>query len=138
MAVLESAIFWIVIAAASEIIALSPLKDNSIIQLVLHAIKSVKPAKKDLNIPDDGQWIFTYDSRSTGERIKRWADEQKFYATLPLKLDIAEEEYLKAIDESLLAEWEYWEELEGDTPLGGEMRVNIKSVENLNKDDNDN
>ena len=46
MAVLESAIFWIVIAAASEIIALSPLKDNSIIQLVLHAIKSVKPAKK--------------------------------------------------------------------------------------------
>ena len=46
MAVLESAIFWIVIAAASEIIALSPLKDNSIIQLVLHAIKSVKPGKK--------------------------------------------------------------------------------------------
>ena len=46
MAVLESAIFWIVIAAASEIIALSPLKDNSIIQLVLHAIKSIKPGKK--------------------------------------------------------------------------------------------
>ena len=46
MAVLESAIFWIVIAAASEIIALSPLKDNSIIQLVLHAIESLKPGKK--------------------------------------------------------------------------------------------
>ena len=54
---------------------------------------------------------------------------------MPLKLDIAEEEYLKAIDESLLAEWEYWEELEGDTPLGGEMRVNIESVRNLNKHD---
>ena len=46
MAVLESAIFWIIVAAASEIIALSPLKDNSIIQLVLHAINSIKPAKK--------------------------------------------------------------------------------------------
>ena len=45
MAVLESAIFWIVIAAASEIIALSPLKDNSIIQLVLHAINSLKGKK---------------------------------------------------------------------------------------------
>ena len=44
MAVLESAIFWIEIAAASEIIALSPLKDNSIIQLVFHAIESLKPA----------------------------------------------------------------------------------------------
>ena len=46
MAVLESAIFWIIVAAASEIIALSPLKDNSIIQLVLHAINSLKGAKK--------------------------------------------------------------------------------------------
>ena len=46
MAVLESAVFWIIVAAASEIIALSPLKDNSIIQLVLHAINSVKPGKK--------------------------------------------------------------------------------------------
>ena len=46
MAVLESAIFWIIVAAASEIIALSPLKDNSIIQLVLHAVESLKPGKK--------------------------------------------------------------------------------------------
>ena len=46
MAILESAIFWIVVAAASEIIALSPLKDNSIIQLLLHAVNSVKPGKK--------------------------------------------------------------------------------------------
>ena len=45
MVVLESAIFWIVVAAASEIIALSPLKDNSIIQLVLHAINSLKGKK---------------------------------------------------------------------------------------------
>jgi len=46
MAILESAVFWIVVAAASEIIALSPLKDNSIIQLVLHAINSLKGSKK--------------------------------------------------------------------------------------------
>ena len=46
MDILESAIFWIVLAAASEIIALSPLKDNSIIQLVFHTLQSLKPGKK--------------------------------------------------------------------------------------------
>jgi len=46
MAVFESAIFWIVVAAASEIIALTPLKSNSVIQLVLSALESVKPGKK--------------------------------------------------------------------------------------------
>jgi len=46
MAILESAIFWIVLAAASEIIALSPLKDNSIIQLAFHTLKTIKPGKK--------------------------------------------------------------------------------------------
>ena len=46
MAVFESAIFWIVVAAASEIIALTPLKSNSVIQLVLNALESIKPGKK--------------------------------------------------------------------------------------------
>lgn len=46
MAVLESAAFWIIVAAASEIIALSPYKDNSIIQLVLRALNAIKPGKK--------------------------------------------------------------------------------------------
>lgn len=36
---------WIVIAAASELIALSPLKDNSIIQLVFHALRALKGKK---------------------------------------------------------------------------------------------
>tara|TARA_Y100000289_G_C3858838_1_gene117473 strand:- start:453 stop:593 length:141 start_codon:yes stop_codon:yes gene_type:complete len=45
MAILESAAFWIILAAASEIIAISPLKDNSIIQVVLTAIKSLKGKK---------------------------------------------------------------------------------------------
>ena len=46
MVIFESAIFWIIVAAASEIIALTPLKSNSVIQLVLQALKSIKPAKK--------------------------------------------------------------------------------------------
>ena len=46
MAVLESAVFWIVLAAASEIIALSPLKDNSVVQLVFSALNTLKPGKK--------------------------------------------------------------------------------------------
>lgn len=37
--------FWIVVAAASELIALSPLKDNSIIQLVFHALRAIKGKK---------------------------------------------------------------------------------------------
>ena len=45
MVLFESAIFWIVVAAASEIIALTPLKSNSVIQLVLSALNSIKPKK---------------------------------------------------------------------------------------------
>ena len=45
-AFLNSASFWIVIAAASELIALSPLKDNSIIQLIFHALRSIQPGKR--------------------------------------------------------------------------------------------
>ena len=37
--------FWILVAAASELIALSPLKDNSIIQLVFHALKAIQAKK---------------------------------------------------------------------------------------------
>jgi len=47
MAVLESAAFWIILAAVSELIAISPLKDNSIIQLVLSTVKGLKGGKKD-------------------------------------------------------------------------------------------
>ena len=47
MGILESAIFWIILAAASEIIALTPLKSNSMVQLVINALNSLKPTKKD-------------------------------------------------------------------------------------------
>jgi hypothetical protein len=43
--ILDSAITWIVIAAASEIIALTPLKSNSVIQLVFTALKAMKPRR---------------------------------------------------------------------------------------------
>lgn len=38
--------FWIVVAAASELIALSPLKSNSIVQLVFQALNAIKPGKR--------------------------------------------------------------------------------------------
>ena len=47
MAILESAVFWIILAALSEIIALSPLKDNSIIQLIFTALNGLRKEKKD-------------------------------------------------------------------------------------------
>ena len=34
--------FWIVVAAASELIALSPLKSNSIVQLVFQVLNLLK------------------------------------------------------------------------------------------------
>jgi hypothetical protein len=37
--------FWIVVAAASELIAISPLKSNSIIQLVFQILNLVKAKK---------------------------------------------------------------------------------------------
>tara|TARA_Y100000817_G_scaffold48213_1_gene34129 strand:+ start:269 stop:409 length:141 start_codon:yes stop_codon:yes gene_type:complete len=45
MGIIESPIFWIVLAAASEIIALTPLKSNSVVQLVFSALDSIKPKK---------------------------------------------------------------------------------------------
>jgi len=37
--------FWIVVAAASELIALSPLKSNSVIQLVFQVLRLIKAKK---------------------------------------------------------------------------------------------
>ncbi len=43
--ILASPVTWIVIAAASEVIALSPLRDNSLIQLIFHALRALKGKK---------------------------------------------------------------------------------------------
>ena len=37
--------FWVVFAAASELIGMSPLKDSGVVTLVLSAIKKLKPSK---------------------------------------------------------------------------------------------
>ena len=44
--VLSNPVTWIILAAVSEVIALSPLRSNSIVQLVLQAAFSMKPKKK--------------------------------------------------------------------------------------------
>ena len=41
--ILSNPIFWIVVTAASEIIGMSKLRDNSIIELVLHTLMKFKP-----------------------------------------------------------------------------------------------
>ena len=61
---------------------------------------------------------------------------QKFHATLPHKLDDAEAQWHAAQPKS--KDFEFTEELEGLTPLGGEMRVKLKSVTNLNNNDRNN
>ena len=38
--------FWVVLAAASELIGMSKLKSNSIIQLVIQALYAIKPGKR--------------------------------------------------------------------------------------------
>lgn len=37
--------FWVVVGAASELIGMSPLKSNSVIQLLLNGLKALKPKK---------------------------------------------------------------------------------------------
>jgi hypothetical protein len=44
--ILANPITWIVVAAVSEIIALTPLRSNSIIELVLKALLQLKPEVK--------------------------------------------------------------------------------------------
>ena len=43
---LQHPAFWIVVAAISELIGMSSLKSNSIIQLVLQALYALKPGKR--------------------------------------------------------------------------------------------
>ena len=38
--------FWVVVAAASELIGMSKLKDNSLIQFLVTSIRTHKPGKK--------------------------------------------------------------------------------------------
>lgn len=83
--------------------------------------------------------MWTYSSRTLADDIRRAINDQKFYATLPHKIDNAVEEYLAATEEAYEAEWEFWEEQDGETPLGGTMGVSFVSHRtNTLKDSNDN
>jgi hypothetical protein len=46
LAVISHPAFWIVVAALEELIALSPLKENSLLEVLFKAIRSVRPSKK--------------------------------------------------------------------------------------------
>lgn len=59
------------------------------------------------------------------EKVRRAIQRQKFYATLPAKLDAEVEKAAEIIDfeiEKARRRPVYTEELEGDTPLGGPMQ----------------
>ena len=43
--ILHSPITWIIVAALSEIIALTPLKENSVLEMALRLINQIKPKK---------------------------------------------------------------------------------------------
>lgn len=43
--IIANPVTWIIIAAISEIIGVSKLKDNSIIQIILRAVMQLKPKK---------------------------------------------------------------------------------------------
>ena len=85
-----------------------------------------------MNIPYDGQWLFRFDSRSPEEKVKRFIQEKKFYATLPHKMDDAVEDYLASIPPEVPElEWEF-EETGNFGEDGWTISYTHKSVE---KDD---
>ncbi len=70
-------------------------------------------------------WLFKFNTRSSWDPVHRYIQDRKFYATLPHKLDAAEEDYLRLVEDSLKPEWEWvtTETEDGETLLGGEMRT---------------
>ena len=71
---------------------------------------------------------------SREEQVKRIIQTKKFYATLPHKIDESVEEYLTAIEDAQEAEWEFWEKLDGETPLGGPMSTSYKIYDTHERD----
>ena len=52
-----------------------------------------------IDIPPDGKWLLRVSTRSPLEKVRRKIQEEKFYATLPSKIDNAVEVYKKATPE---------------------------------------
>ena len=81
--------------------------------------------------------MWRYSSRTLADDVRRAINDQKFYTTLPHKMDNAVEEYLAATEEAYEAEWEFWEEQDGETPLGGPMGVSFVSHRTNTSKDSD-
>ena len=79
-------------------------------------------------MPHDAEYLFWWSSRSQLEEAQRAINAQKFYATLPHKIDNEVEEYLAAIEEATEAEWEFWEQQDGETALGGAMGLSSNLI----------
>lgn len=80
-------------------------------------------------------WLWRFDTLSDARRLHRVVCAQKFYATLPHKLDQAVEEAAELIDLELERQKrrpEFTEQKDGETPLGGFMQ--IKSPFNNDED----
>ena len=45
--IIHSPITWVIIAAISEIVALTPLKENSVIELILSMLRTAKPKRAE-------------------------------------------------------------------------------------------
>jgi len=45
MELLASPVFWIIFGLVSELIALSPLKENSVVQIAIKYIRKMKPKR---------------------------------------------------------------------------------------------
>jgi hypothetical protein len=61
--------------------------------------------------------------------LKRLIAARKFYATLPHKLDAAQQEWLDA-QPDLEKATQFTEKIDGETLLGGEMRLTFKPEDN--------
>tara|TARA_B100001094_G_scaffold331198_1_gene398729 strand:+ start:695 stop:943 length:249 start_codon:yes stop_codon:yes gene_type:complete len=75
---------------------------------------------------EDGDWIREYRSHSRLDELNRAIQSKKFYVTLPRKLGVEVDEYVKVTEEAYEKEWEYWEKQDGETPLGGPMGVTYR------------
>ena len=95
---------WIIVAAASEIIALTPLKSNSVINWCSR--QSMHEARKDLNIPADGKWtgVSTHNSD-----VERYNAGYKRRSLQLFHTRFKESGGITLHKDAQEAEWEFWE-----------------------------
>lgn len=78
-------------------------------------------------------WLWQFDSRGKYKKIRQEIQKRKFYATLPIEIDYAVDMAADIIDLQIEREKrrpKLTEKLSGDTPLGGEIRIQSPFVNN--------